>query len=59
MYGSICSIMNTYAHTIHGHIWRRRDLQVRAAYLEKAKTAHPDKGGDAETFCRIKRTCAF
>mmetsp|Transcript_107624 Transcript_107624/g.299795 ORF Transcript_107624/g.299795 Transcript_107624/m.299795 type:complete len:487 (-) Transcript_107624:130-1590(-) len=32
-----------------------RPEEVRAAYREKAKTAHPDKGGDPESFCRLQQ----
>lgn len=32
-----------------------RPEEVRAAYREKAKTAHPDKGGDPEAFCRLQQ----
>lgn len=28
---------------------------VRAAYREKAKASHPDKGGDAKSFCRLQQ----
>lgn len=29
--------------------------EVRAAYREKARRAHPDKGGDPKEFCRIQK----
>lgn len=29
--------------------------ELRAAYREKMLAAHPDKGGDAAAFCRVKR----
>lgn len=29
--------------------------QVKAAYREKVRSAHPDKGGDPKEFCRIRR----
>merc|ERR1711941_184210 len=29
--------------------------EIRAAYRERALVAHPDKGGDAQTFCRLRR----
>jgi len=29
--------------------------EVRTAYRERALVAHPDKGGDAQAFCRLRR----
>lgn len=31
--------------------------EIRAAYREKSKTAHPDAGGDAELFNELKHAC--
>lgn len=33
------------------------DVQIKAAYRRHAKGAHPDSGGDAESFSRLK--CAY
>lgn len=40
--------------------WTRRDLQhqlyeARTKYRQLLRRVHPDKGGDAETFCEVKR----